>query len=206
MTEINHVVFDIGKVLINYDPEIPFRRLIPDDADRAHFFANICTHEWNLEQDRGRTWSQAEALLIAQHPQHEANIRGFRKHWHEMVYSEIAGSVAIMRGLISSGMDVTMLTNFAADTFVQAQEMYPFLKEPRGVTVSGVVGLIKPDAEIYRLHTQTFGLEPGATLFIDDNPDNVKAAQDFGWQAVLFTGVEGLAKDLVQIDGAVPNF
>jgi 2-haloacid dehalogenase len=93
-------------------------------------------------------------------------------------------------------MDVTMLTNFAADTFLQASEMYPFLNEPRGVTVSGLVGLIKPDEAIYRLHTQTFALEPGATLFIDDNPDNVKAAQDFGWQAVLFTCVEGLAKDL----------
>ncbi len=194
--KIQHVVFDIGKVLINYDPEIPFRRLIPDDAQRAHFFAHICTHEWNLEQDRGRAWAKAEALLIADHPQHETNIRGFRKHWHEMVYSAIDGSVAIMRGLIASGMDVTMLTNFAADTFAQASEMYPFLKEPRGVTVSGLVGLIKPDAEIYRLHTQTFALEPRATLFIDDNPDNVKAARDFGWQAVLFTGVAGFQADL----------
>jgi 2-haloacid dehalogenase len=196
MVKIQHVVFDIGKVLINYDPEIPFRRLIPDDAERADFFAHICTHEWNLEQDRGRTWGEAEALLTARHPQHEANIRGFRTYWHEMVYSEIAGSVAIMRGLMASGMDVTMLTNFAGDTFAQASDMYPFLKEPRGVTVSGLVGLIKPDEAIYRLHTQTFALEPGATLFIDDNPDNVKAAQDFGWQAVLFTGVEGLARDL----------
>ena len=195
-TNIQHVVFDIGKVLINYDPEIPFRRLIADDKERAHFFENICTHEWNIEQDRGRTWGEAEALLIADHPHHEANIRAFRQQWHEMVYSEIDGSVAIMRALISSGMDVTMLTNFAADTFAQASEMYPFLKEPRGVTVSGLVGLIKPDEAIYRLHTLTFGLEPGATLFIDDNADNVKAAQDFGWQAVLFTGLEGLRGDL----------
>ncbi len=193
---IKHVVFDIGKVLINYDPEIPFRRLIPGDSERAHFFAHVCTHEWNIEQDRGRTWGEAEALLIADHPQHEINIRGFRKFWHEMVYSEIEGSVAFMRGLISSGMDVTMLTNFAADTFVQAQEMYPFLKEPRGVTVSGLVKLIKPDRAIYDLHTKTFGIEPAATLFIDDNGDNVKAAQNYGWQAVLFTGVDTLRADL----------
>ena len=205
MSKINHIVFDIGKVLINYDPEMPFRRLIPDESERRHFFANICTHEWNIEQDRGRSWEAAEALLIADHPHHETNIRGFRKYWHEMAYAAIDDSVAMMRGLISCGMDVTMLTNFAADTFVLAQAMYPFLKEQRGVTVSGLVGLIKPDADIYRLHTQTFGLEPSATLFIDDNADNVKAAQDFGWQAVLFAGVEGLRADLVQIDGAILN-
>ena len=84
MTAIKHVVFDIGKVLINYDPERPFLRLIPDAEERRNFFANICTHDWNIEQDRGRSWEEAEALLIADFPQHESNIRGFRKYWHEM--------------------------------------------------------------------------------------------------------------------------
>jgi 2-haloacid dehalogenase len=196
MREINHVVFDIGKVLIDYDAEIPFRRLIPDEAERRHFMTNICSPAWNIEQDRGRSWAEAEALLVAQHPQHEDNIRGFRKFWHEMVYSEIEGSVAIMREHIKAGRDVTLLTNFAADTYIQAQEMYPFLKEPRGVTVSGEVKLLKPDVRIYDLHTQNFGLDPMGTLFIDDSAANVKGAQDFGWQAVLFTDVESLRIDL----------
>ena len=196
MTEIRHIVFDIGKVLIHYDPEIPFRRLIPDDERRRWFFANICTHEWNLEQDRGRGWPEAEALLIADYPSEAELIRAFRKHWHEMVSHHYADSVAIMERLIDEGRDVTVLTNFSADTFAEAKERFPFLKRPRGVTVSGEVGLIKPDRAIYDLHASTFGLEPAATLFIDDSGKNVAGAIAAGWQAVLFENAAGLEADL----------
>ena len=203
MSAIKHVVFDIGKVLIHYDPERPFLHLIPNADERRHFLTNICTHDWNIEQDRGRSWQEAEDLLIAAHPQHEANIRNFRKHWHEMPYAAIDGNVDLMRGLIASGVDVTMLTNFASDTFAEAMIMYPFLTEPRGVTVSGDAKVIKPDAKIYRIHTETFGLNPASTLFIDDNEANVKGAQDFGWQAVLFTSAEQLRADLRRFGLAV---
>ena len=196
MTEIRHIVFDIGKVLIHYDPEIPFRRLIPDDERRRWFFANICTHEWNLEQDRGRGWPEAEALLIADYPSEAELIRAFRKHWHEMVSHHYADSVAIMERLIEAGRDVTMLTNFSADTFAEAKERFPFLKLPRGVTVSGEVGLIKPDRAIYDLQASTFGLEPAATLIIDDSAKNVAGAIAAGWQAVLFENAAGLEADL----------
>jgi 2-haloacid dehalogenase len=198
VTDIRHIVFDIGNVLITYDPELPFKRLIPDAAERAHFLGNICTGAWNVEQDRGRSWDEAEALLIAEHPDKSDLIRVFRKHWHEMVASDISGSVALMRRLIADGRDVTLLTNFASDTFREAQKMYPFLTETRGVTVSGDVRVIKPDREIYRIHTETFGLEPAATLFIDDSGKNVNGAQEFGWQAVLFTGPEQLEADMVR--------
>lgn len=196
MTQIDHIVFDIGKVLIHYDPDLPFSRLIPDDAERRWFFDNVCTSDWNIEQDRGRTWREAEALLIAEHPTHEENIRNFRRHWHEMVPHAYDGSVAIMEGLIAQGRDVTMLTNFAADTFTEAKGLFPFLEKPRGVTVSGEVGLIKPDERIYRLHAETFGLTPAATLFIDDSATNVEGAKTAGWNAVLFTGADRLAEDL----------
>ncbi|MFC3727346.1 HAD family hydrolase [Neoaquamicrobium sediminum] len=196
MTQIDHIVFDIGKVLIHYDPDLPFSRLIPDEAERRWFFDNVCTSDWNIEQDRGRTWREAEALLIAEHPTHEENIRNFRRHWHEMVPHAYDGSVAIMEGLIAQGRDVTMLTNFAADTFTEARGLFPFLEKPRGVTVSGEVGLIKPDERIYRLHAETFGLIPAATLFIDDSAKNVEGAKAAGWNALLFTGADRLAEDL----------
>ncbi|WP_421929168.1 HAD family hydrolase [Neoaquamicrobium sediminum] len=196
MTQIDHIVFDIGKVLIHYDPDLPFSRLIPDEAERRWFFDNVCTSDWNIEQDRGRTWQEAEALLIAEHPTHEENIRNFRRHWREMVPHAYDGSVAIMEGLIAQGRDVTMLTNFAADTFTEARGLFPFLEKPRGVTVSGEVGLIKPDERIYRLHADTFGLSPAATLFIDDSAKNVEGAKAAGWNAVLFTGADRLAEDL----------
>ena len=199
MTQIDHIVFDIGKVLIHYDPDLPFSRLIPDEAERRWFFDSVCTSDWNVEQDRGRTWEEAEALLIAEHPAHEDNIRNFRRHWHEMVSHAYDGSVAIMEGLIAQGRDVTMLTNFAADTFTEARELFPFLEKPRGVTVSGEVGLIKPDERIYRLHAETFGLAPAATLFIDDSAKNVEGAKAAGWNAVLFTGADRLAEDLKRL-------
>jgi 2-haloacid dehalogenase len=193
---IDHIVFDIGKVLIHYDPNLPYSRLIPDETERKWFFDNVCTHDWNIEQDRGRTWAEAEALLIDAHPTREEQIRAFRKHWHEMVSHAYDDSVAIMEGLIADGKDVTMLTNFASDTFREAQVRFPFLTKPRGVTVSGDIGLIKPDIAIYETHAKSFGLNPAATIFIDDSAPNVEGAKAAGWDAVLFTGADKLRVDL----------
>ena len=199
MTEIRPIVFDIGKVLIHYDPNLPFQRIIPDPGERANFFATICTHDWNIEQDRGRSWADAEDLLIDEFPEHEDNIRAFRLYWAEMVPHAYEDSVAIMTGLIASGHDVTMLTNFAADTFSEARKIYPFLNAPRGVTVSGEVGLIKPDVAIYQRHATDFALEPAHTVFIDDSFPNVEGARAAGWQAVHFTGAEQLMADLREL-------
>ena len=200
MTEpIRHIVFDIGKVLIHYDPDLPFSRLIPDAAERRWFLENVCTPEWNVEQDRGRSWSEAERLLIADHPDHADNIRNFRTCWHEMVPHAYEESVALMERLIDAGRDVTLLTNFAPDTFDEARRRFPFLERARGVTVSGEVGMIKPERGIYDHHARTFGLEPAATLFIDDSQKNVDGARQAGWQAVVFTDAPRLSADLLSL-------
>ena len=195
-TEIRHIVFDIGKVLRQYDPTLPYSHVIPDDAEREWFLANVCTHEWNIEQDRGRPWEEAEDLLIAEHPERAEQIRAFRKHWNEMVPYAYDDSVVIFEKLIAEGRDVTMLTNFASDTFRVAQKRFPFLKKPRGVTVSGDIGLIKPDVAIYDTHAKSFGLDPASTIFIDDSLANVEGARAAGWHAVHFTGAEKLRSDL----------
>ncbi|KQY48340.1 MULTISPECIES: HAD family hydrolase [Rhizobium/Agrobacterium group] len=195
--EIRHIVFDIGKVLIHYDPHLPFSRIIPDDAERKWFFANVCTHDWNIEQDRGRDWREAEDLLIAQYPDHADSIRAFRTYWHEMVPHAYVECVSIMESLIAKGYDVTMLTNFASDTFKEAQKRFPFLTLPRGVTVSGDIRLIKPDVAIYQTHADNFDLDPAATLFIDDSMPNVEGARAAGWQAVHFTDPQTLQSDLL---------
>lgn len=196
MNEIRHIVFDIGRVLIHYDPDLPFSRLIPDATERRWFFANVCTSDWNIEQDRGRSWQEAESLLIAEHPAHIENIRNFRRHWHEMVPHAYEDSVTIMERLIEAGHDVTMLTNFAADTFAEARKRFAFLNRSRGVTVSGEIGLIKPDRAIYDHHATAFRLDPSATLFIDDSEKNVDGARRAGWQAVLFQNAKTLEADL----------
>jgi 2-haloacid dehalogenase len=194
--QIDHIVFDIGKVLINYDTDIPYRTLIPDEAERRHFLSEICSPQWNIEQDRGRTWPDAEAELIALHPQKADLIRAFRQHWQHMVGPEIEETVALLRRFVVDGHDVTLLTNFASDTFRESQARWPFLNETRGATVSGDVRVIKPDPAIYHLHVETFGLTPSKTLFIDDSLPNVLAAHSCGWHAVQFVDFPRLEAEL----------
>ncbi|MEX6504857.1 HAD family hydrolase [Jiella sp. M17.18] len=193
---IAHVVFDIGKVLIHYDPHLAFFEILPDAAERAAFLAEVCSHEWNLEQDRGRSWEEAEAEAIARHPDRADEIRAFRTNWAKMVPYAYDDTVAILRELLAAGVDVTMLTNFASDTFREAQGIYPFLTESRGVTVSGDIRLIKPDRAIYDHHVESFGLTPGNTLFIDDSAANVEGARAAGWQAIQFVAPHQLRADL----------
>lgn len=201
---IDHVVFDIGRVLIHWDPETLYRRLIDDEAERAWFLAEVCGPAWNLEQDRGRSWAEGEAEAIARHPGKAELIRAYRLHWKDMVPQAYDDSVAILRDLIARGVDVTMLTNFAADTFREASALYGFLGETRGVTVSGEIGLIKPDRRIFEHHADSFGLVPERTLFIDDSVANVEGARAAGWQAVHFTDPARLAADLAGY-GLVPK-
>ena len=196
--DIRHIVFDVGRVLIHYDPHIPFRRLIPDDAERAWFFEEVCTPAWNLEQDRGRSWAEAEAEAIARHPAYAAQIRAFRPAWHDMVSHAYADSVAILERLIAAGHDVTLLSNFAADTFAEAAARFPFLGATRGATVSGRIGIVKPDAAIYAHHARAFALDGAATLFIDDAAANVEAARACGWHAVRFFDAATLRADLAR--------
>jgi 2-haloacid dehalogenase len=198
MSEIRHIVFDLGQVLIRWEPERPYRRLIPDAAARRKFLSEVCTPAWNLEQDRGRSWQDAEAALIAEHPDEAELIRAFRRNWNEMVPDAIPGTAAIVDELIDGGADVTALTNFAADTYLVAESRFPVFKRFRGVTVSGRVGLVKPDPAIYRHHAAAFGLEPARTLFFDDSAANVDAARTVGWNAELFTGADRMRQDLAR--------
>jgi 2-haloacid dehalogenase len=196
MTEIRHIVFDVGKVLVHYDPHQAYYELLPDIDERTAFLTHVCSSAWNQEQDRGRGWDEAEAEAIGRHPDKVDLIRAFRKNWHLMVSHEYPESIVILRKLLARGHDVTLLTNFAADTFQEAQRRFPALAETRGATVSGEVRLIKPDAAIYAHHTRSFALTPSATLFFDDSPANIEAAREHGWNAEVFVSAEQLRDDL----------
>lgn len=198
MPKIQHIVFDIGQVFLNWDPEVPFRTLIPDATERQWFLTEVCSPAWNREQDRGRAWTEAENLLIAQHPDYAALIRVYRRDWAQMLTHRIEGSIALLEAVLAAGHDVTLLTNWHQDTFAEARRMHPFLDSTRGVTVSGEVKLIKPDPAIYQHHAQTFALQPAHTLFFDDSPKNVQGAKDQGWQAELFTSPEQMRADLLR--------
>lgn len=196
MTEIRHIVFDLGNVLLRWNPELPYLRLIPDPAARKRFLADICNGDWLIETDRGMGWPEAEATLIARHPDEAEMIRAFRRHWHEMAPGLVEGTPEILEDLLDSGHDVTALTNFAADTFLEAKPRFPILDRFRGVTVSAHTGYAKPDPDIYRHHAEAFGLSPSHVLFFDDVLKNIAAAREAGWNAEQFTGAEQMRADL----------
>ncbi|HZP18582.1 MAG TPA: HAD family phosphatase [Bauldia sp.] len=198
MSGIKHIVFDLGNVLVRWDPEIPYRRLIPDAAARRRFLDEVCNSAWLAKTDAGATWAEAEAELIVAHPADAAMIREFRRHHAEMLPGPIEESTAIANRLIDAGYDVTALTNWAADTFLEAEQRFPVFRRFRGVTVSARIGTVKPDAAIFRHHAETFGLQPAATLFFDDSPRNVAAARAAGWNAEVFVDPDGLRRDLAR--------
>jgi len=195
MSEVKHIVFDIGQVLLHWDPEVPYRELIPDEEERNWFLSTVCSPEWNREQDRGREWVEAEEILIKEHPGYTDSIRAYRQQWITMLTHTIDGNLDLFKQVIAAGWDVTMLTNWHQDTYKEAGEIYKFLELPRGVTVSGEVKLIKPDPAIYELHAKTFDLDPAGILFLDDSPKNVQAARDLGWVAELVSTPEVLRAD-----------
>ena len=185
-TPINHVVFEIGGVLLAYDVELPYRRLIPDSDERRWFLNNVCTVEWNIEQDRGRSWPDAEDALIAQYPEHEALIRAFRINWRETITHAHDETVDTLLSMIDDGVDVTLLSYWSHDTFEEIRQHLDFLNQPRAATISGSVGLIKPDPEIFHHHSREHDCDPQHSLFIDDNAANIATARGLGWHAIHY--------------------
>ena len=198
MTDIRHIVFDVGNVLIRWDPERPYRALIPDEAERKRFLAEVCNADWLTVTDRGKTWPEAEEMLIARFPDQADRIRAFRRHWHAMVPHALGETVVVLEDLLEEGHDVTGLTNFAADTFLEILPRFVFLGRMRGITVSSRVGHIKPEPEIFRIHAETFDLDPRAILFFDDSPANVDSARKAGWNAERFVDAETMRAELAR--------
>jgi 2-haloacid dehalogenase len=195
-TEIRHIVFDVGKVLVNWERDRPYRELIPDEAERRRFLEEICSMEWHQTLDEGAGIDDAIAELSARFPHEAERIRNYKARWLDSIPSAIDGTVEILEALVAQGRDVTALTNFNQDLFRMTQEAYPFLSLFRGITVSGEQRLVKPDPKIYAHHAEAFGLDPAATLFFDDSAPNIAAAQKAGWNAELFTSAQKMRDDL----------
>jgi 2-haloacid dehalogenase len=195
-TEIRHIVFDVGKVLVNWERDRPYREIIPDEAERRRFLEEICSMEWHQTLDEGAGIDDAIAELSAKFPHEAERIRTYKSRWLDSIPSAIDGTVEILEALVAQGRDVTALTNFNQDLFRITREAYPFLDLFRGITVSGEQRLVKPDPAIFAHHAEAFGLEPAATLFFDDSPPNVATAEQAGWNAVLFTTPERMREDL----------
>ena len=190
------VVFDIGNVLIEWDPRFLYRKIFADEAEMEWFLAHVCTPAWNLEQDRGRAMADAVALLLADHPEREMAIRAFDERWIETVSGPIHESVRVLETLRREGVPDYAITNFSHEKFPVAQNHFPFLRDFRGVIVSGEEKLLKPDAAIYRCFLDRYGLNAEDCVFIDDSPANVAGARAVGMHALHFTAPGTLAADL----------
>jgi 2-haloacid dehalogenase len=194
------VVFDIGGVLIDWNPRHLYRKLfVGDEAGMERFLAEVCTHEWNRRQDAGRSFAEACALLKTEHPDKAELIDAYFARFDEMMPGPIAGSVEILSELRERGTPLYCLSNFSAETYPSTFRRFEFLRWFRGILVSGEVGLIKPDPRIYALLIERFGLDPRRTVYIDDVAENAAAARPFGIHAIHFTGPAALREQLIQI-------
>lgn len=192
------VVFDLGGVLIDWNPRHLYRRLFDDEVAMERFLAEICTTHWNEQQDAGRSWSEAIATLSAQYPQHAGLIAAYRTRWDEMLGGPLASSVAVLDELRGRNVRLYALTNWSQETFPIARERYDFLHWFAGTMVSGQEGLLKPDPAIFQRLLSRFGLIAQRTIYIDDALRNVDAARQLGMHGLLFRDAVTLREQLGQ--------
>ena len=186
--KITTIIFDLGGVLIDWNPAYVFDKLLPEEEKRKHFFENVCTAEWNEEQDAGRTIKEANEIAIAQHPEWKEHIEAYYSRWEEMLGGPIEDTVEIFRQLKESGnYKFYALTNWSAELFPIALQRYDFLHWFDGRLVSGEEKMRKPFPEFYQLLLDRFNIKKEEAVFIDDNLRNVEAAQNFGIETIRFT-------------------
>jgi 2-haloacid dehalogenase len=194
------VVFDVGGVLIDWDPRHLYRKLFAgDEPAMEHFLANVCTHEWNRSQDAGRSFAEGARLLKREHPQHAELIDAYGARFDEMMAGPIVGAVEIVAELRERGIPLYILSNFSAETFPPAFERFDFLRWFRGMVISGEVGVIKPDPRIYEIMLARFAIDPHRAVYIDDVAANAEAARPFGIHSIHFTTPNALREELVRL-------
>ena len=198
MTTINTLVFDLGGVLIDWNPEYLYNKIIPDEKERKWFLETICTPDWNEQQDEGRSLKEATEHLVGKYPDHEGSIRAYYDRWTEMLGGPIHETVEIFRELKERGhLKLYALTNWSAETFPVALEMYEFpalVRRPAGI---GEEKTRKPFPDIYRLLIGRFGIEPKKAIYVDDNIRNVLPARELGFIGIHFRTLELFREELV---------
>jgi 2-haloacid dehalogenase len=193
---VSAVVFDLGGVLIDWNPRHLYRTLFDDDEAMEEFLASVTTQEWNTAQDAGRPWSEAVEELATRYPERRALIEAYWRRWPETLGDAIAPTVAVLDELRFAGVRLFALSNWSGETFPLALPRYPFLEWFEGIVISGDEGVVKPDPRIFAVLTDRYGLVPDETVFVDDQVGNVEAAARLGFRAIRFVDAHSLRDDL----------
>ena len=202
MTEIKNVIFDLGGVLIDWNPEYVFLEVFNGDREKMKwFFDEICTMDWNENQDAGYPLQQATDERVKLFPEYEEWIRIYYGRWEEMLGEQIDGTVTILKQLIDNpNYKVVALTNWSSETFPIALERFDFLHWFEGIVVSGTEKMRKPFNEIYELTLNRFNIEASQSLFIDDNARNIEAAKKIDINTIHFNNPRQLKSELKRLN------
>ncbi len=196
MQAIGTVVFDIGNVLIPWDPRRLFRKLLPDEAALQRFLDEVDFDAWNAQHDAGQRFAHGIAQHGARFPHYRHLLQAYFDRWEESIAEASAAAVALPRKLRAAGYRTLALTNFSMETFPRAVRLNPFLDEFEGIVVSGAEGVLKPDPAIYRLLCSRHAVAPGRSVFIDDSLRNAEGARRIGMHALHFRSIDQLIDDL----------
>ena len=191
------LVFDLGGVLIDWDPRYLYRKLIDDEDDIDTFLSEICTLEWNSKQDAGRALTEATEERISMFPEKKPLIEAFYGRWEEMLGGEIGETVTILGELKAKGENLYALTNWSGETFPIAKKRFDFLQLFDGTLVSGLEKLAKPDPAIFHLFLNRYDLQAEHCIFIDDSKTNIEAATRIGFETHHFTSANSLRQYLI---------
>ncbi len=197
---IEAVVFDIGKVLIEWDLRLLLRKLYADEHEAEWAYAHVVSEDWHAQHDAGRDLADMVAQRTAEFPDHAAAIRAYATRFGESIPGLVPDMPALLERLAARGVPLFAITNFAAPFWAEYRAGQPLFDHFRDVVVSGVERIAKPDPAIYRLAEQRFGYPARAMLFIDDNRANIDAASALGWQVHHFAGAAALEADLRERD------
>lgn len=198
---IQNIIFDLGGVLVDWNPKYLYSRVFNNDKEKVNWFLeNICTSDWNEEQDAGRSLAEGTNLLIEKHPEQELYIRMFYDRWQEMLQGEIKGTVEILEQIKKKDQNqLYALTNWSAETFPIALERFDFLAFFKGIVVSGTEKTRKPFDDIYQILLRRYNLTASISLFIDDNRENVEAARRNGLIGIHFQDPSQLRSELEKL-------
>jgi 2-haloacid dehalogenase len=200
MNKFDTVIFDLGGVLIDWNPDYVYRTIFQDENEMKRFYAEVCTPDWNEQQDAGRSLAEATEELVAKFPDQEQNIRAYYGRWEEMLKGPIDATVDILREIKESGKyKLYALTNWSAETFPIALSKYEFLHWFDGRLVSGEEKMRKPFPKFYQLMLDRFSINPSSTIYIDDNDRNLQPTRELGIHSIHFVSPEKLRQDLQNV-------